>query len=104
MYARVVTFRGQPNKIQEGLRKLEDSIPTLRRIQGFQDLYCLTDQKTGNCVIVALWDSEQLLQRGSDAVQPVRDDVTRAFGSSGQPKIEVYEVSHSPGQAMRKAA
>ncbi len=104
MYARVVTFRGQPNRLQEGTRKLEESIPTLRGMPGFQDIYCLTDQKTGNCIVVALWESEQALQNSSDAVMPVRDQVTRAFGATEQPKIEVYEVSHGPGQAMRRAA
>lgn len=104
MYARVVTFRGQPNKIHEGTRKLEESLPRLRGNPGFQDIYCLTDRKTGNCIIVALWDSELSLQKSSDAVKPVRDDVTRAFGSTEEPKIEVYEVGYGPGQTLRKAA
>ncbi len=96
MYARVVTFRGQPNKIKDGTRKLEESIPTLRKNPGFHDLYCLTDHKTGNCIIFALWESEQTLLGASDRVQPVRDEVTRAFGSTQPPKIEVYEINYAP--------
>lgn len=104
MYARVITFSGQPNKLQDGVRKVEETITTLKRNPGFQDVYCLTDQKTGNCMIVALWESEKELQNASDAVQPVRDEVMRAFGSTEQPKLEVYEVSYGPGQMMRRAA
>lgn len=104
MYARVVTFRGQPGNFKDGLRKLEESIPTLRKNQGFHDLYCLTDQKTGNCMIFALWESEQTLRNASEAINPVRDAVTKAFGSTGEPKIEIYEISRAPSRVMSKAA
>ncbi len=103
MYARVVTFRGQPNKVKDGARKLEESIPTLRGMSGFKDIYFLTDHKTGNCMVFALWESEQELQNAWDAIVPMQQEMTRALGSTEQAKTEVYEVSLSPGQ-MRRAA
>ncbi len=104
MYARVSTIRGQPSKFKEGTRALEESIPTLRKNPGFQDIYCLTDQKTGNCIVVALWESEQALQNASNAVMPVRNQVSKAFGSTEEPRVDVYEVSYSTTGQMRRAA
>ena len=104
MFARVVTLHGQPNKLHDGIRAWEERISTVEFLKGFDNVYLLTDRKTGKFMVVSLWDSEGDLNASNNTIIPIRDAVSTAIGASDQPILEVYEVSRERGRRMRKAA
>ncbi len=104
MFARLVTYHGHPDKLQDAVREWEKWRPTPESLKGLQNVYVLTDKKTGNFSIVSFWDTEEHLNASFNAIIPVRDAISKALGMTGVPTPETYEVSREGIQGMRKAA
>ncbi len=103
MFARLVTYHGDPHKLPEALREWEKWSPSSESMKGLQNVYVLTDKKTGNFTIVSFWDTEENLNASFNAIIPIRDAVSKALGST-VPTPETYEVSSEGIRGMRKAA
>ncbi len=104
MFARLVTFHGQPNKLQDATREWEGYSTSVESMRGLQNVYVLTDKKTGNFTIVSFWDTEEDLKASDNTIIPIRDAVARVLGVTSLPTPETYEVSSERGRGMRKAA
>ncbi len=104
MFARVVKYPGQPNKLQDAIREWEKHSTLVDSMKGLQNVYALTDKKTGSFTIVSFWDTEEDLNASAETIMPIRDGLARVFGLSSLPTPETYEVSSERGRRMRKAA
>ncbi len=104
MFARVIRMHGQPNKLQDGIHAWEERIHIVESLKGFQNVYLLTDQKSGMVMAISLWATEEDVNASNSAIIPIRDAVSTAIGASGPPIQEVYRVSGERGRMMRKAA
>lgn len=59
MIARVGRFQVNIDKLEEVKKAFEEGvIPTVKLQKGYRSGYLLTDRKTGKCISIALWDSE----------------------------------------------
>ena len=60
MIARVGRFQVNVDKLDEVKKAFKEGvIPAVKLQKGYRSGYLLTDHKTGNCISIALWDSEE---------------------------------------------
>ena len=60
MYARVTNTQMKLDKLDEAIKIVEESVLTATRSQkGYRGAYLLTDRKTGNGLMISLWDTEE---------------------------------------------
>ena len=93
MYARVITFHYQPDKIEEALHILRETvIPELQQLPGFKGATNLVDYGHDKVVGMTLWDSKDNLQGSGMNKLQARFAKISAY-LAAMPTVEVYEVS-----------
>jgi hypothetical protein len=89
MYARVATFEGaDPAKIDENIEQMRgqerpENIPAT-------GLYLLVDRAAGKTVAVALFETEEDMLQGHEALNALSPPVGAGMGSRSS--VELYEV------------
>jgi heme-degrading monooxygenase HmoA len=95
MHARVATFQGSPDRIDEVIRlSREQLLPPIQRMAGFRQIYGLADRASGRIVSVSLWESEQALRDSEGPTDGLRQQAGQAAGASAAPTVASYEVVH----------
>ena len=85
MFARVSTFAGSPDQLDESIREgREQIVPAVRQIRGCKGLLYLVDRTTGKAMSVTLWETEEAMRMSEQAADQIR-------GESVQ--VERYEVA-----------
>ncbi len=96
MHARVVTFEGAPEQVQQGAeqRFRERVLPALRQQPGFKGAYVLLNRERGKLLGITLWENAQAAQAAMQAMEPIR---TASAQEMGAPAVtpEEYEVVYS---------
>ena len=60
MIARVTRYQVASGKIDEDIKAFKDGvIPAVKLQKGYLSSYLLTDRKTGKCISLAFWESEE---------------------------------------------
>jgi heme-degrading monooxygenase HmoA len=60
MIARVTSYQVSLDKLDEDVKAFRESvIPAAKLQKGYRSGYLLTDRKTGKCVSIGFWDSEE---------------------------------------------
>ncbi len=60
MFARLTTVQIKLNRIDEFIKRYEESVvPAAKTQKGYCGVYLFVDRKTGNGVAVSLWDKEE---------------------------------------------
>ena len=76
MVARVTTFRGSPEQIEDGLRIYRESVgPWLREATGFRGFIAFVDRENDRGVIMSLWATEELARDAEASGMRLRDSV-----------------------------
>jgi heme-degrading monooxygenase HmoA len=92
MYARVTTIQGSPDKMDDAERYIqEQTLPQLRKMEGFEGFVSLGDRQSGKVLGVAFWESEEALRATEGAVSGVRSGAAEAAGGTVA-SVEEYEV------------
>jgi heme-degrading monooxygenase HmoA len=95
MFAQFVFMRLKPNGGGEFARAIEnETIPTLRKLRGFQDQITFIESDGPEAVAITLWDNKEdsdAYTRGNDS-QMLK---SLAKVTEGTPQIRTYEVSTS---------
>ena len=92
MHARLTTIEGSPDRMDEATRHVqEQTLPQLRRMDGFKGFVALGDRHSGRLVGVAFWEDEEALRATEGAVSGVRSGAAEAVGGSVA-GVEEYEV------------
>ena len=103
MYARVTTFQGSPDRIEDGLRIFrEQATPAVQGQPGFRGAYVLVDRQTGKGLTLSVWESQAAMTASDAAVRQVREQGIQASGVSSMPTAARYEVAvqaEATGQA-----
>ena len=95
MFARVTTFEGSPEQVDEFRHALvEHMLPALRRLNGYQGVLILTDRQGGKVLGVALWESEEAMGASEEAAYWFRTYGAEAAGERVT-SVERYEVVFS---------
>jgi heme-degrading monooxygenase HmoA len=94
MYARVTTAIAKPDKFDEVLKIIRDSIlPAAKKQKGFKGFYDLADRNTGKGILIVLWDSEADMKAGESSGY-YREQVAKVASLLvGAPTMERFEVS-----------
>ena len=92
MNARVATYAGSPDQLEEGIGNFQALTEGLRSMDGFEGAYLLVDRGTGKAVSVTLWSSEEALQASAERAKQMRSDAAGGAGLSID-TVENYEVA-----------
>jgi hypothetical protein len=89
MYARVATFESDPTNVDDAIgmvRAEVESGDTPAGLEGARMLM-LVDRETGKGIGITLFDSEEAMRRGDEAL-----DAMSPGGSERRTSVEFYEV------------
>jgi heme-degrading monooxygenase HmoA len=92
MIARVSTYHGSPDHIDDAIRFLENNEDWASGQSGFLKSYLLVDRKTGKAMTITLWDSEASVQTSVGVANPIRQRINESLGATSPPQVEVFEV------------
>ena len=94
MYARVTFATAQPNKVDEVIKVVRDSIlPAAKKQKGFKGLFNLMDRKAGKGIVIVLWNTEADMTAGETSGF-YREQVAKAASLlASPPTMEHYEVA-----------
>ena len=98
MFARVSTYQGPPELIDEGIRIAEEQIlPQARQLDGFKGVYALVDRQSGKQLTITLWESEEAMRASEQAANRLRSEDAEAAGATVL-SVERFEVVLSSEQ------
>ena len=92
MYARVSTFEGPPEQLDELLRHAREQVlPGARQEEGFKGMIALGDRQSGKTLGITFWESEEAMRASEEDADRLREESAEASGGqiSG---VERYEV------------
>jgi hypothetical protein len=93
VYARVSTFHGPMDQIEEGARIYqEEVIPWLREATGFRGWLVLVDRSKERGIGITFWATEQAALESEVGTGPLREEVADAVGALVD-TLDLYEVS-----------
>ena len=93
MFARVSTYTGTSDEIDEAIREVrENTLPKLKRLDGYKGAYFLVDRQNGKSLAVTLWESEEAMSASEEAANNLRSEVADALGTQ-MVGVERYEVA-----------
>jgi hypothetical protein len=88
MYARVATFEGDPAKLDEAISRVRGRVESGSSPAGLEGakMLMLVDRKTGRGLGVTLFESEEAMRRGDEALN------TMPGAGGTRTSVEFYEV------------
>ena len=93
MFARVSTYTGTSDEIDEAIRQFRENVlPSVEQLDGFKGAYFLVDRQNGKSLTVALWESEEAMRTSEEAANSLRSEVADALGTQ-MVGVERYEVA-----------
>jgi heme-degrading monooxygenase HmoA len=99
MFARVSTFHGSPDQIDEAIRVgREQILLRLRELDGYKGFYYLVDRQSGKGFSITLWESEETMYASEEAGNRLRGESEEASGIEVV-SVERCEVALSPEQS-----
>ena len=93
MYARSTTIMAQTDRIDDGIRLVNDELMSMvTDIDGCMGLSLLVDRSTGRCIATSSWESEEAMRASRDELQPVRQRLLETMGGEGM-EIQDWEIA-----------
>ncbi|MER3405126.1 MAG: hypothetical protein C4289_08160 [Chloroflexota bacterium] len=94
MFARVSIMQASPKHLEEGIRYVQSMpSPGDQRMAGFRGAFLLVDRTSAKVMTITLWETEQDVQESAEGAGRLRAAISQAFGFTGTPVVEVYEVA-----------
>ena len=89
MYARVATFESDPTRIDDAISMVRSSVESDETPEGLEGakMLMLIDRETGKGLGVTLFDSEEAMRRGDEALNAMSPGA-----SEQRTSVEFYEV------------
>ena len=99
--ARVSSFEGLPEKIDEGIRQAEqDVLPRARQLPGWKGYYWLADRSSGRAKLITLFESMDAVRASEQQANELRRQSAEAAGETIT-GVERYEVALSEQLTVR---
>jgi hypothetical protein len=93
MYARVSTFIGKPENIDQAVKPLKEAFVTKEK--GWKGGYALVNRKTGKMLTMTLWETKEAMEATVSLANQIRGQAASLAGAA-PPTVEVYEVALTP--------
>ncbi len=95
--ARVSSLEGPPDKIDEGIRFIEEQVlPAANELKGWKGVIALVDREAGRTKTITLWDSNASLRASEERANQLRGEAAEAMGESitgvDRYELAVHEV------------
>ena len=89
MYARIATFESDPSRIDEAINQVRSEVESDETPAGLEGakMMMLVDRKTGRGLGVTIFDSEEAMRRGDEALNAMNPGA-----SERRTSVEFYEV------------
>jgi heme-degrading monooxygenase HmoA len=101
VFARVSTFEGPPETVDERTRHAgEQVLLALRELDGFSGVLGLADRQGGRVVAVTLWETEEAMRASEEAANRLREDSAEAADETVA-GVERYEVTFGEFEGTR---
>jgi heme-degrading monooxygenase HmoA len=92
MYARLVFLTGDPARMEESIRYIEETArPELRSEEGYRGMTLVADRERGKGVVATFWSSEEARTASEEAGRSDRETAIQRLGGTGT--LENYEVA-----------
>ena len=94
MFARLLKIQTKINRIDDASKLFAESVlPLCQSQKGFKGAYFMADRKTGNCMPVTLWESEEDMKATEESAF-FQEQVVKFMDFFTAPPIrETYEVT-----------
>jgi len=92
MHARLSTYAGAADRLDEMVQGFNQTTDQLRQIDGFEGGLVLVDRSTGKAATITFWSSEQAAHASADQADQMRTQVAQAGGLSIE-SVQTYEVA-----------
>jgi hypothetical protein len=95
VYARVATFESDPSQIDDAIELVRGEVEADETPEGLEGakMLMLVDRQTGKSIGITLFDSEEAMRRGDEALNAMSPG-----GTERRRSVEFYEV---PVQTVR---
>jgi hypothetical protein len=94
MFARVVTMRGEPEKLDDGIRYFREQIlAQIKNLKGFKQSYFMINRQSGKITGMTMWEDEQTLQQSNAIASRVIPGLASVLGAIQAPTVDVLEVA-----------
>jgi heme-degrading monooxygenase HmoA len=96
MFARLLRIQTHLDRIDEAAKLFEDQVvPSIKTIKGHIGAKFMADRKTGNCVIMTMWETEEDLLN-TELSRLFQEQLVKFMQYFITPPIrEVYEVLYT---------
>lgn len=92
MFARLTSIQGNPEKIDDAIRLLEnDVVPAVKLLPGFKNGYWCTDRSSGRMLALTLFETEKHLTDSESSASQLRNTSTQKLGGEVK-SVETFEV------------
>jgi heme-degrading monooxygenase HmoA len=92
VHARLSTFEGSPDQIDESLSQVrEEILPQAKQMDGFKGVIILLERQSGNSRSITFWESEEAMRASEEAANRLREESAEAGGETIV-GVERYEV------------
>jgi hypothetical protein len=92
MYARVNTFEGSVDRMDDGIRDMQERIvPWTREMDGCKGAIALVDRESGKTIGITLWENQDKMLASESEAASLRSGSAEALGTRA-PTVERYEV------------
>ncbi len=96
MHARVGTYAGAADQLDEATRNFERDSEAVAALEGFEGAYLLVDRGNGRALTVTLWSNEDAVAASAQRADEIRAQATGPAGVSIE-SVEIYEVAVQVG-------
>jgi heme-degrading monooxygenase HmoA len=92
MVARISSYTGPADRLDELARGFEQSSDAVRELDGFEGAYLLVDPAGGGAITVAFWSTGEAAEASAERVGQLRSEAVQSSAHSVG-SVEVYTVA-----------
>ncbi len=98
MHARVSTYAGSADQLDEAIRNFEGDSDAVAALEGFEGAFALVDRGNGRAMTITLWSNEDAVAASAERADQIRAQATAPAGVSIE-NVEIYEVAVQVGRS-----
>jgi hypothetical protein len=103
VFARVTTYQGPPDRLDEGIRIFrEQVVPWLRDSTGFRGWVALVDRENGTGIGISFWSTREAMEDKDASGAVLRDELAASLGTTMKSTAH-YEVSVAEALSLEDA-
>jgi quinol monooxygenase YgiN len=93
MYARSITLTADPDRMDDGIADVRDSIlPAVLDMDGCVGLSMLCDRESGRCIVATAWESAEAMTATRDRARHLGGRAAEQFGAR-RPEAQEWEIA-----------